>query len=252
MPNLLKFFEDLNLNRDKWTNSSTGESFENNIVKLLKHNGFDRISKNNDKVLTQYLKEIKEDVINPLKIEVLPNNLIKKGLEYKNFFVFQPYGSQSYPDLLLFTKENIYEIELKHTVSGKGYPMWNGNLPKSNGIYIFGSSKIKDITFFTGESILPHNERIEHLKDYGLIVKFYEEIMEKRKEAFRQGKIKLEVGFDSYPRKTFTQSKNINKNADLDFFKSKKRPKRECEVFELIEKHENKSLKKHDKLKKVS
>ena len=67
MPNLLKFFEDLNSNRDKWTNSSTGESFENNIVKLLKHNGFGRISKNNDKVSTQYLKEIKEDVINPLK-----------------------------------------------------------------------------------------------------------------------------------------------------------------------------------------
>lgn len=42
MPNLLKFFEDLNLNRDKWTNSSTGESFENKSLK--KHDKLKKVS----------------------------------------------------------------------------------------------------------------------------------------------------------------------------------------------------------------
>jgi len=36
--------------------------------------------------------------------------------------------------------------------------MWNSNLPKLNGIYIFGCYEYKDVTFFCGKNILQERE----------------------------------------------------------------------------------------------
>ena len=55
---------------------------------------------------------------------------------------------------MIFLNGQIIPIEIKFS---KGYttrPVWNSNLPKHNGFYIFGSYGKKEITIFKGEFIL--------------------------------------------------------------------------------------------------
>jgi len=196
-----------------------GKQFEKYIGKLLKECGF-RNTKN--KNVLNFLQTIKKDVLNDCLEElILPQNM----RTYNGVFVYEPYGSQSFPDYILFYDKHIIPLEIKFSYSTK-QPLWNGSLPKEHSIYIFASNKFNDVTYFKGSDVITKSER-EFLNNvWNLLNDHVETIKDKYnfKNAF---------GFDIYLRKTFMQNKKNNKDAILDYFKNKKREGLETNV-ELI------------------
>lgn len=94
-------------------------------------------------------------------------------------FISQPGGSQAFPDFLVMDFEGgkLYAVECKSTKKGVA-PMWNDNLPKPNGIYVFSSGSLNKTTVFLGKDVIAI-EIVENTKkmlaDFDEIVKKYNE-----------------------------------------------------------------------------
>ena len=203
--------------------SSTGDDFENQIAKKLKQYGFTQELSDNkcrDETLKKFLCEIKPRIQSKSGSTLLENTLKKQGQQYINFFIAQPYGSQDFPDFLIFTNDKIFSIESKFVQGDSGRPVWNGNLPKMDGIYIFGSYSKQEVVFFRGEDVLPEDERLSLLKLWEETDKSFENWMSKNKFEINNGIIASTYGFTPYIRKAYQQSKKNNPDAILDFFKA--------------------------------
>ena len=167
--------------------------------------------------------------------EILPNELKSEGKKYTNIFVHQPYGSQQFPDFLVFTENNIYSVESKYSKQNGNKPVWNSNLPKSTAIYIFGCYAKRDVTFFIGEDILPQNERVI-LNQFFMYTttKVMDDFQSELVLKFMDKEMNFEHGFNVYIRKAFDQNQVVNASADIDFFGSKNRSKYENNVISSI------------------
>ena len=73
---------------------------------------------------------------------------IENTTRFKPNYIAQPFGTQSYPDILILGNETVLCLELKSSKTTRS--VWNSGLPKVNGIYIFGSYVKKDVTFLEG------------------------------------------------------------------------------------------------------
>ena len=226
---LNRLFEDIKKEKNQFLNSATGTEFEDRIKANLKKHRFDEIYQ--DLIPKEKYKEIKEKILDKKSSEIVENDL--DSPQFKNCFIYQPYGKQNFPDFLIFTKKYIVALEIKYSKNKNKSPMWNSNLPKGNAIYIFGSYGLKDITFFKGSDILPEEER-------NLLVDFFESTkkMENRfkkllKEKYLNQEIKQEKGFFVYVRRAYTQGKTINENAENDYFKFKNRLEMEEKVIKF-------------------
>lgn len=202
-----------------------GSEFEDLIAKKLEDNNFNSVDSFDDKqnkIIKQYLKDLKEELHSKTSSSLIKNSLTADyGSEFSCFFIAQPYGTQNFPDFLVFTEDYIFPIECKFVNKNTNKPVWNGNLPKAETIYLFGSHRKNEITFFKGETVLEDKERqllIEYSNRMKLAMK---QIQEELKQQFEQNNISSEYGFELYYRETFLQSKQINSNAEMDFFKNK-------------------------------
>ncbi len=148
---LEKVFQEITNKRKFFASSSTGEQFENKFRNELKKH-FSEI--NGD--LTEGLSHIEEKpnkeiktTFNQLKKQVLeknhPETLKNPFSKLTSHFLYQPFGSQNYPDFLVFIFDYVVGIEIKFSKNDKGEknlqtsrPMWNSNLPKPNAIYVYG------------------------------------------------------------------------------------------------------------------
>ncbi|AAT27580.1 hypothetical protein [[Mycoplasma] mobile] len=95
--------------------------------------------------LEEHKKSVFEEVVKKLKDQVLDkknfesiSNLFRKflGESNKYLYVYQPFGSQDFPDFLVFTENWIIPLEVKYSEKTNGQPKWNSNIPKSNSIYL--------------------------------------------------------------------------------------------------------------------
>ncbi|GAA7525521.1 hypothetical protein MMM114_01480 [Helicobacter pylori] len=96
---------------------------------------------------------------------------------HTSHFLYQPFGSQNYPDFLVFICDYVVGIEIKFSKNDKGEknlqtsrPMWNSNLPKPNAIYVYGVANA-NITFFKGSDILSYETREVLLKYFDTLDK---------------------------------------------------------------------------------
>jgi len=72
-------------------------------------------------------------------------------------FMLQPSGSQGYPDILVKDFNGKFvALECKSAAGAK--PMWNDNLPKQNGMYIFFSSNYDKTTIFMVGDVISTGE----------------------------------------------------------------------------------------------
>ena len=165
-------------NKMQYAGAKTGELFEDQLKSLFKAEGFTEIrnvSKTRkvheqimllegiDSKSEKYIfKDLKSKIIDKKSTLYFPNPFVK----IKNSFIFQPFGSQQYPDFLMITEENIIPIEVKFSKTATTKekikakrPKWNSNLPKANGFYIYGINAT-DITYFIGADILGHKSRV--------------------------------------------------------------------------------------------
>ncbi|GAA8171472.1 hypothetical protein HpDR147_06290 [Helicobacter pylori] len=109
-----------------FASSSTGEQFENKFRNELKKH-FSEI--NGD--LTEELSHIEEKpnkeiktAFNQLKKQVLeknhPHTLKNPFSNLTSHFLYQPFGSQNYPDFLVFIFDHVVGIEIKFSKNDKG------------------------------------------------------------------------------------------------------------------------------------
>lgn len=210
-----------------WINSAEGYEFESRFKTALKKKGFTQVFK--DQFPHDSFSYLKVFTIDKLGGDLLTlKNLEIDTCGLHESFLCQPFGSQNYPDFIVISNNGtIFPIEVKF--SKGNMPFWNGNLPKINGIYIFGNLKKRDVTFFKGSDVLPEKERCALVNFYNAVNQLRDHyILNYEKEGF-----KLEYGFTTYIRETYTQNK-FNKNAITDFLKNPKRNELEQSVLNFI------------------
>lgn len=237
---LNEVFSDIKKNYKSMLGSTKGSDFEQQICTKLKSFGFTQSTVKTDKILKEYIADIKTSILSKDKDTLLKNTLKDKvkGNQYINFFVCQPYGSQNFPDFLVFTNNSIFSIESKFGKNNTTKPVWNSNLPKKQGIYIFGSFGKKDVTFFMGKDVLTDKERELLLNIWNETDKSFKDWKTENKKLYKSKTIDNKHGFVPYIRKAYDQNKTINKNAYLDYFNNPDRKDYEESVIDFIKNNE--------------
>ena len=215
-----KLFKSLKSEKDNYLSAHTGRDFEDRIESFLRRElGLSRVLRGD--IDLDSWNTIKNHIKNKLADNYIdiPNSNLRRS------YIHQPYGSQQFPDFLIFTDKKVVPVEIKFSQNGSR-PMWNSNIPKANGLYIFGSYGIRDITFFEGSSVVTP----EHRKAlYG----FFEEIkgiQNKVRETMPELD-KTDRGFTPYIRAAFDQS-NHRETVNTNFFTHPDREKAENLVIE--------------------
>lgn len=192
MPKIIKklsqLFEDLVENTKQYLNADQGTDFESRIQTVIGQ-FTDRIYKDN--FTEAELKKLRVLVVNDKNRQTNISNNFK----YKKHFIYQPFGSQNYPDFVLFLPNYLIPIEIKFSAKNSGRPVWNSNLPKYEGFYIFGCYGQTDLTFFKGEFVLNIEERRQLTNFWSQTDEYKKNFAKIWKEQFQKNAIDSEYGF---------------------------------------------------------
>ena len=161
---LQQVFNSIYKDKKDWLGISQGRHLEDRLEEELRKNNFiplrwklieNEVSAKQDK---KQWKILKKQVLSKDNSELIRNNF--SSFTHNTYFR-SPYGSQNYPDFLVFTSKFIIPIEVKASTKEGIKPMWNSHLPKTNGLYIFASFGKKDITFFRGSDVIEEKLSIQ-------------------------------------------------------------------------------------------
>lgn len=215
-------FTDLLRNKRIYLAATKGAEFEDRINTRLHGLGYSRLVKSDlDSVA---FAELKKQVLD----KATDRDIINPFPEYGKQFLQQPYGSQEFPDFLVFDGSRIVCLEVKFSTSKQNKPVWNSGLPRPNGIYIFGSAGKQDLTFFRGCDVVSVEET-KQLHD------FFDRGLKAHQTQFNQDRMKNQpYGFAVYIRKAFEQKATFNEAACLDFFGNPKRRELEQAVIDYL------------------
>jgi hypothetical protein len=220
---LKEIFLSIQKNKDDWLGIRQGKHLEDRLEEELRKNGFIPLRlKLVDKGQWQALKK---EILQKGHNELIKNNFLTST--YNTYFR-SPYGSQNFPDFLVFTSKFIIPIELKASKRTGSKPMWNSNLPKANCIYIFASFGKDDITFFRGIDVI--EEKLSNQ-----LWNFFIEV-KKTEKKFIQDLAQSERGWKPYIRVAFEQAKSLLlPESGLDYFQHPKRKEIESKVLKWLE-----------------
>ncbi|PUD75994.1 hypothetical protein C2R50_03665 [Helicobacter pylori] len=169
-----------------------------------------------------------------LRTQYISNTFSMNNQNLVIYDLYQPFGSQNYPDFLVFIFDHVVGIEIKFSKNDKGEknlqtsrPMWNSNLPKPNAIYLYGVANA-DITFFKGSDILSYETREVLLK--------YFDTLDKDEESLKSALKDLEnpFGFAPYIRKAYEHKKEFSNHHQIESFFSCNHILREQNVLEFL------------------
>lgn len=247
-----EIFEDILNNNNFYCSSNDGPTFESKIRNKLKSIGYseiihtvktnkmiDEISRLENKrknEIEKIIKKVKQQILSKNSLEIVSNPFSN----IKNTFIYQPFGSQQFPDFIIITNDSIIPIEVKFSKTHNKnisniYPMWNSNLPKPNAIYIFGISS-KVATFFLGSDVLDYQTR-QVLIDF-----FYNLDSSEVQLDEKLSSLKNDFGFYPYIRKAYEHKKSKSTRTlptgtvEVESYFSEKRPEREANVIAFLEK----------------
>lgn len=213
--------------RQKITRAVTGKEFELRFVSLLEDNRLLRCFQ--DDFAPQVWKSIKAEILKKTNGGDMDNETEKKA-----HFVTQPYGSQPYPDFLVFEDSKIWAIETKFNQKKASHPFWNSGLPRPNGIYIYACGVRKQIIFFIGKDVV-HSSVADQM---------HHELDKLKTMATTFNKQELTnqpYGFMIEVRKVFSQNKKFNPNAILDFVTNPNREILEKSMIAFLNADKNES-----------
>ncbi len=222
MASLAEFFEYLRDQKRRFLNADTGADFERRIyTEMDQRVGLSRIQ--NDQIPRDTFTEIKRRV--QLKTSVGGK---RNTTAFRKHFLFQPYGSQDYPDLLVLNGDVLHAIEIKFSRGRQGRPMWNSGAPRPSGIYVFGAYERGDLTFFMGGSVLsPEDAKAMHDE--------WDKVQSDVQDFNSLQMSEQTYGFHLYARKAFDQNKSTNPDAITDFFANPNRKQLEDEVVDYLQ-----------------
>jgi hypothetical protein len=202
-----KLFKSLRADKPNYLGSKKGSDFEDRIELFLRRDlSLNRINREDLdeavwKSINNHLNDkLGEDFIN------LPANTLN------SCYIYQPRGSQEFPDFLIFTKKKVIPLEIKYSGKKQSSPIWNSNIPKANAFYIFGSYGLSDITFFRGNDVLTSKHRKS-------LYSFFDSLKSVQ-DKFRKSMPVLDLtnrGFSPYIRAAFEQ-KNHKRTVCINFF----------------------------------
>jgi len=190
-----------NLVKDNRVTLSAGQrnsenSQEDLLEEILESNGFAR----GDVAMARtYRKQI---------LDPLNENYPTTDLE--NWFVPQPFGSQSFPDFLIGFNGWVIPVELKSNKSENSTPFWNGHIPTALGVYLVTDGK-PEATYFRGEDYINPEERkcLLNLRDQTLNLS----------KGFDQKdlsmKFRVRVAYDSNQDSPFTHEDRITREKNV-------------------------------------
>jgi len=233
---LNEFFNKVSSEKTMLTTAAKGIDFEHRLINKLISVGFNRMLRDESIELDTFLNKIKPIILQKFGDNLIENTLIQKGNQYKDIIVWQPYSQQNYPDILIFTEYLIFSLEIKYTMKFSHKPKWNGNLPKSNGLYIFGSYGDRDITFFRGEDVLPEATRLRLLEYPVRIQTVHDEWTNEFLNDIEDGGIENEYGFFPYNRMDWDQKQYNMPYVILNFLRNGNRPIIENNLLNFITK----------------
>ena len=221
MASLADFFERLLDRKAEYLRAKEGKEFENRITSdLIRYAMFAQVEKD------QVINDSSKAVFQKCKAAVLAKaetNHVANPFGYRQHFMFQPYGTQQYPDYLILDGDALHSIEVKYSAKDGRKPMWNSGPPRPNGIYIFGSYNKGDLTYFVGRDVIdPELARLMH---------DWDEVRQVVTNFNRRHMATQEYGFNLYARKAFDQNKVTNPDAVTDFLSNPKRSQLENEVI---------------------
>ena len=225
-PRLPALIDEIRRNPRRFLAGRTGGDFEKELGRCLETDcSFTRLSVQefHNKAGAEWgpLKEAVQDLSCPSE------NVAFLG-QLDACFVEQPYGSQQYPDFLVWDNRRTVAIEAKCLDKGGTRPVWNGGLPREDGIYIIGSrGKTMDVTMFRGGDVLEGPDRAA-MAFFIDTLRPLEEYVNSR-VAGRQP-----YGFHVYLRKAFGQAKKHNPDSCLDWFANPDRDKLEKSVSDRV------------------
>ena len=217
MADLSKLFIALQTEKRQFLTAAQGSEFESRLRLKLDTIGFNRVMK----------EDINEITFNELKKLVQENQRLTETCnptDYERHYLVQPFGSQGYPDFLVFYGKRVISIESKYSRGSGKKPMWNSGLPRPSGIYIFGSYGKGDVTFFRGcDVVSPHESR--------KFMEFFNRQRQAQEEFNEQNMRGQKYGFVAYVRKAFDQNFRYNDEAVTDFFANENRAELERSVI---------------------
>lgn len=220
-----KLFNSLRNEKTTYLNAKKGSEFEERISNFLKMKlGFGRILK--EDISDENWKLIKKHLADKLAGDFI--DLPEKDLAHS--FIYQPFGSQEFPDFLIFTDKKIIPLEIKFSADKQSKPMWNSNVPKANAFYVFGSYGKKDLTFFCGKDVLSEKHRAS-------LYTFFSQIRTVQNNV-RRTMPKLDItnrGFTPYIRAAYDQT-NHKPEVQTSFFAHTDRKKVEDLAIDLAAK----------------
>ncbi len=200
-------FESIRNDKHPYLNAREGQEFEERVISYLHLTlGLTRLLKQD--VQEKDWKIIKKHVANKFGTEYLdlPSTKLKRT------FIYQPYGSQQFPDILVFSDKKVIPLEIKFSTRAQTKPIWNSNVPRANAFYIFGSYELGDITFFCGDDIVSPKHREALYGFFGDIRQLQDKIRTKMPELDSTNR-----GFTPYIRAAFDQ-RNHKKSVVTNFF----------------------------------
>lgn len=219
---MTKVFENIAKRKADYLRAETGEDFEDRFENGLRSEDYSRILK--DDISDGDFKFIKNFVVNKQNADFL---IFKK---YRKSFIRVPFGSQNYPDFIIFTGRHAIPVEIKYSKKNQTRPIWNSGIPRANGVYIFGSYEKKDITFFLGKDVLNNKRR-------DALIGFFEEVKKKESDFKKYTKKVLpdteKRGFMPYIRRAYDQEK-ISTDTELNYFAHSQRERLEKGVTSTL------------------
>jgi len=222
---LKNIFSSIRENKRDWLGISEGKHLEEKLIKKLRKVGFTWQDK-------QKLEEKEKSKWEELKKKVERNELILNDFpDWTGCFVYSPYGSQKFPDFLVFTKKYIIPIEVKASTKEGIKPMWNSHLPRANGLYIFASFGQDDITFFRGADVIEEKLRNK-------LIGFFKEARKTEKDFIENLKVnnRSERGWKPYIRIAYDQVKSLlSEKGKIDYFQHPQRKECENRALEWLE-----------------
>lgn len=223
-------FGELLRDKDRFLAGSDGKSFEKAVSDCLQRDcGFWQLSKDD---LRQSLRTGSVDwtsLRDAVQSMDHPAPELPDVLKLGGCFVAEPYGSQNYPDFLVWDSDGrTVPIEVKCLDKGATKPVWNGGLPRADGIYVVGSrGQTMDVTFFLGDDVLGGPER-------QALNQFFDDIRPEQQRINGQLCKNQPYGFGIYVRKAFKQDQKVNPGACLDWFANPKRRDLEQSVIDSV------------------
>lgn len=187
MGKIKEFFEEFSNSKNALSSSKKLEVL---ILELLIKKGFEEVSYPETTGRKDFFRK-KIENFNDLEKSIfnINNEQTENKTQFNNTFIYQPFGSQEYPDFLLIGEKFIYPLEAKS--SDKKKPMLNSGLIRPTGLYIVRLAK--KFSFFKGSEFINKEEYTE-------IINYFDKASENDKKFNETSKNK---NFKVYTRAAF-------------------------------------------------